>query len=322
MDSSKVTPPKPKAPHFDKEAFYTDLSGRIIGQPQPLRALTEHLAVHVCKTAPTRPIVVLLAGPTGVGKTQTAKETAKRLSKYTGTDYDFIRVDMNQLSEKHDVSKLKGTTAGYIGYDDPLFFEPLMKNKYAVILLDEMEKGHPAALQVLMNVFSEGRLETAKPIEGQNEFDLRYTVILATSNLPLSVKDPDGMTQREITRECRAQLTRPIGGKPAMPPELASRFTEILLFRELSDTDKVDILGISLIESAKQYGITVKSIDPAFLQDVVNDLTVSNGARDAIGEIERMLGEPLAAFNREHEGITEVALSGTCEAVIVEPYAG
>jgi ATP-dependent Clp protease ATP-binding subunit ClpA len=217
---------------------------------------------------------------------------------------------------------LLGTTAGYVGYDDPLLFEPLLKNKRCVLLFDEMEKGHPAVLKVLMNAMGNGRLEATKPIDGQREFDFRQSIMLFTSNLPLSVENPEDMTQAEITRECRAQLTKPSEGGPAMPPEIAARFSEILLFRNLSDADKVEILGLTVMRTAEQYDLTVRKIAPAFMQDVVVRVSVDRGAREAVCEIEAILGNPLSAFAHDHEGIKDVALSGTCEQVVVEPYAG
>jgi len=322
VDASLVTVLKSRGISFDKEPFYIDITGKVIGQEQVLRVLTELLAIHVCKTSPNRPLTALLAGPTGTGKTLTAEQVAEQLTKYTGIEWGYIRIDMNQLTEKTSVSRLLGADPNYVGYDDPLLFEPLMKNKYQVILFDEMEKGHPAVLQVLMNAMGNGRLESNKPIEGQREFDFRHCVMLFTSNLPLSVENLDDMTQSDITRACREQLTKPVKGRSAMPPEIAARFTEILLYRSLSDADKVEILGLTIMRTAEQYSLKVRSIDPAFLQDIVDKLTLNNGARDAVCEIERILGDPLAAFNNSHDGITDIALSGTSDQVIIKPYAG
>lgn len=322
MDVSQVTLPKANTRKFKKEAFYADLTGEVIGQTQVSEVLTNLISLHIGKSKPKRPLTALLTGSTGTGKTLTAETVPKLLTKHTGEDWGYIRVDLNQLTKSHNVSMLLGTTAGYVGYDDPLLFEPLMKNKRQVILLDEMEKGHPDVLKVLMNAMGNGRLEAAKPIDSQRELDFRQCIMLFTSNLPLSVENPDDMTQAEITRACREQLTNPGGSGPAMPPEIAARFTEILLFRNLSDADKVEILGLTIIRSAEQYDLNVRKIHPDFLQDVVNRLSVERGAREAAYEIDAILGEPLKAFNNDHEGVKDVALSGTGEQVVVKPYVG
>jgi ATP-dependent Clp protease ATP-binding subunit ClpA len=322
LDASQITTPKRNALYFDKAGFSADLKSAVIGQNQALDALTNLLALHVCKSKPTRPATAIFVGPTGTGKTLTAEQAAKLLSKHTDNDWDYIRIDMNQLTEAHHVGALLGAPAGYVGYDDQLLFEPLLKNKRCVILFDEMEKGHPAVLKVLMNAMGNGRLEATKPIDGQREFDFRYAVMLFTSNLPLSVENADQMTQTEITRACRDQLTKPVQGQPAMPPEIAARFSEILLFRNLSDADKTEILALTMMRTAEQYDLTVRKISPELMQNVVDRLSVDRGARDAICAIEAILGEPLAAFAQDHEGVKDVVLSGTSEQVTVKPYAG
>ena len=320
IDTSQVTIPKTDAFWFDSDAFYADLTSEVIGQKQALRCLTDLINIQTSKPKPQRPLTVLLAGSTGVGKTLTGEQTAKGLSKHTNHDWGYIRIDLNQLTEKHDVSMLTGTSAGYVGYDDKLLFEPLLSNKRQVILLDELEKGHPIALQTIMNAMSNGRFEARKFIDGQREFDFRQAIMIFTSNIPLSVKNPDDMTQAEITRECRKQLTKPGEGGPSMPPEIAARFSEILLYRDLSDEDKVEILGLTIIRTVEQHNLNVRKIDPDFLQDVVDRLSVERGAREPAHEIDKMLGKPIKAFKEGHEGVKDIALSGTCEQVIVEPY--
>ena len=321
-DASLVTLPKPKKRRFDKELFFSDISGKVIGQAQALKTLSKRLGIHVRKPNPSRPAVFLLAGSTGTGKTLTAKQVAKLLKEHTGIDYGFIRVDCNQLTEKHNTSSIVGAPPGYTGYEDKVLFEDLFRNKHQVILLDEVEKSHRAVLTVLMNAFSDGRLETFREIEGQRELDFRHCVFLCTSNLPLSVPGMEDMEATDITRACREQLTRPVNGRPAILPEIAARFTEILLYRNLSDADRVDILGLSIMGTAEEYNLKIRHIEPALLQDVVNDITLDNGARDAICVIEDIFGEPLADFADDNEGVKDITLSGTSEQVNVEPYAG
>jgi len=319
LDVSQVTLPKMNTRKLDKDAFYADLTSEVIGQPQALGVLANLISLHIGKSKPSKPLTVLETGPTGTGKTLSAEIIPKLLTKRTGHDWGYIRVDLNQLTKSHDVSMLLGSTAGLVGYDDELLFQPLLKNKRQVILLDEMEKGHPDVLKVLMNAMGNGRLEARKFIDGQREFDFRECIMLFTSNLPLCIENPEGMTQAEISRECRRQLTEPGDSGPTMPPEIAARFTEILLFRNLSDENKVEILGLTVMRTAEQYNLSVRKIAPALMQGIVDRTSVERGAREAVTEVESILGESLKAFNEAYEGVGDIALSGTCEQVIVEP---
>jgi ATP-dependent Clp protease ATP-binding subunit ClpA len=322
LDASQVKPPKANTRKFDRDAFCADLTSEVIGQPQALGVLADLICLHIGKSKPNRPLTVLEVGPTGVGKTLTAEQVAKLLGTHTGRDWGYIRVDMNQLKEAHHTSKLVGTTAGYVGYDDEPIFAPLLTNPRHVVLFDEMEKANTAILQFLMNAMSNGRLELSKPINGIRCVDFTHAILLFTSNIPLSVENPEDMTQAEITRECRKQLTKPSDSGPTMPPEIAARFSEIVLYRNLSDEDKVEILGLTVMRTAEQYELTIRKIDPGFMQDIVDRTSVERGAREAVCEIESILGGSLKNFKDDHEGIKDVTLSGTSEHVIVESYTG
>ena len=318
-DPSQIhLPEKPKR-RFNRDGFYADITAEVRGQNQALEALTDVIGTHVRKRKPLRPAALLFAGPTGTGKTLTAEQIPKLLTQHTGEEWGYIRIDMNQLSAEHTVARLLGSPPGYIGYDDMPLFAPLMENPRQVILFDEMEKGHPDVLKVLMNVMASGRLEASRPIKGKREFDFRQCVMLFTSNLPLYVEAPDGMCQADITRACREQLTRSHGGQPAMPPEIAARFTDILLFRELGDRDLVKILTLSIVRLGAQYELDVKWIFTDLLQEIVDRLTISNGVRDAEYALESMLGPALAAFADENE-VTAVALYGCVGSVQVRPH--
>jgi hypothetical protein len=141
IDTSQVTLPKFNTRKLDGDAFYTALTSEVIGQPEIIKALTDFICLHVGKKKPSKPATALFMGPTGVGKTLLAETIPKVLTKQTGHDWGYIRVDLNQLTKSHDVSMLLGTSAGYVGYDDEVLFQPLLANKRTVLLFDEMEIG-------------------------------------------------------------------------------------------------------------------------------------------------------------------------------------
>jgi ATP-dependent Clp protease ATP-binding subunit ClpC len=153
---------------FESEGFLSDLKAEVIGQDEALAFLTGTINTHIRKRSPERPLNVLLAGKSGVGKTMTAEKLAPLLSKHTGTRWGYIRVDMNQLNAEHTTSRLIGAPPGYVGYGDTPLFEPLLRNKRQVILFDEMEKAHPKIMQMLMNAMASGRLESSASMQSQS----------------------------------------------------------------------------------------------------------------------------------------------------------
>ena len=317
VDTSQVVV-QPFAMRLDKAALLADLQAEIIGQSKALEGLVNVISTNIRKRKPKRPAAVLFAGPTGTGKTATAEQLARLLTKHTGQDYGYLRVDMNQLDSQWSVSRLIGASPGYIGYDEELFFTPLLDNPRHVLLFDEMEKGHPKVMDVLMNAMASGRMEASKKVGDTRVFDFRSTIMIFTSNLPLTVKAPDSMEQEDITDACRKQLTRAIDGAPMMKTEICARFSEILLYKELCEQDKVDIVALSMLRNADMYDLVIRHIDTGLLQSVVDKLDVSNGVRKVEYALDRLLGEALADFADSH-GTPDVAISGDTQSIQVDP---
>ena len=154
------------------------LKHRVFGQPESLHEISEALiASHAGLTAENRPLgSFLLLGPTGVGKT----ETAKALSQFFFDNEDnMVRLDMSEYSEKHSVAKLIGAPAGYVGYDDGgVLTEAVRRRPYAVILFDEIEKAHHDFADILLQILDDGRLTDNKG----RTVNFKNTIILMTSN--------------------------------------------------------------------------------------------------------------------------------------------
>jgi ATP-dependent Clp protease ATP-binding subunit ClpB len=157
------------------EAF---LQGRVYGQVEPLHEIAEVLVTaHAGLSDPTRPLgSFLLKGPSGVGKT----ETAKALSEFLFDSEDnLIRFDLSEFSEKHSVSKLIGAPAGYVGYEEGgVLTEAIRRKPYAVILFDEVEKAHHDFSDILLQILDDGRLTDNKG----RTIDFRNTIIMITTN--------------------------------------------------------------------------------------------------------------------------------------------
>jgi type VI secretion system protein VasG len=182
------------------------LEEQVIGQSHALEAIAQRIrTARANLTDPRRPIgVFLLAGPSGVGKTETAKSLAEALY---GGERNLITINMTEYQEAHSVSGLKGSPKGYVGYGEGgVLTEAVRRRPYSVVLLDEVEKAHPEVLNLFFRIFDEGTVEDSTG----RSVDFRNTVILLTSNVSTETilklcKDPDTTP----TPEALAEAIRP-----------------------------------------------------------------------------------------------------------------
>lgn len=201
----------------------------------------------------------LFVGSTGVGKTELAKQLALDMF---GTQDAIIRLDMSEYSDRTAVSKLIGTTAGYVGYDDNsnTLTERVRRNPYSIILLDEIEKADPQVITLLLQVLDDGRLT-----DGQgNTVNFKNTVIIATSNAGFGYEA--NLTEDADKPELMDRL------KPFFRPELLNRFNAVIEFSHLTKEDLSKIVDLMLAEVNQT--LAKKDID----------LVVSQAAKDYITE--------------------------------------
>jgi ATP-dependent Clp protease ATP-binding subunit ClpC len=159
------------------------LQTRVVGQPEPVKAIAK--AVRRARAGlkdPRRPIgAFIFLGPTGVGKTYLAQNLAEFLF---GSQDALIKIDMSEFMERHNVSRLVGAPPGYIGYDEGgQLTEAVRRRPYCVILLDEIEKAHPEAFNILLQIMEDGRLTDATG----RKVDFRHSIIVMTSNVGASL---------------------------------------------------------------------------------------------------------------------------------------
>lgn len=201
----------------------------------------------------------LFVGSTGVGKTELAKQLALDMF---GTQDAIIRLDMSEYSDRTAVSKLIGTTAGYVGYDDNsnTLTERVRRNPYSIILLDEIEKADPQVITLLLQVLDDGRLT-----DGQgNTVNFKNTVIIATSNAGFGYEA--NLTEDADKPELMDRL------KPFFRPEFLNRFNAVIEFSQLTKEDLSKIVDLMLAEVNQT--LAKKDID----------LVVSQAAKDYITE--------------------------------------
>jgi ATP-dependent Clp protease ATP-binding subunit ClpC len=272
---------------------------------------------------PNKPIgSFLLLGPTGVGKTELARSLARHLF---GSDKALIRFDMSEFMEKHSVSKLIGSPPGYVGYEDGgQMTELVRRSPYSIILLDEIEKAHPAIFNILLQVLEDGHLTDSFG----NHVDFKNTIVIMTSNIgarmiekrgKMGFRSADANQEYEDTREEVLQEVR-----KTFNPEFINRLDEIIVFHALSDEDLMMIIGlminqinserkqekpqINLSDSAmrwllekacsdKRYGARpLRRALQRYVEDPIADLLIRNGLNTSTSDINVDMKEDKLVF--------------------------
>jgi len=269
------------------------LAQRVVGQDEAIRAVAN--AVRRARSGlsdPNRPIgSFLFLGPTGVGKTETARALAEFLFD---DERAMIRIDMSEYMERHTVARLIGAPPGYIGYEEGgQLTEAVRRRPYAVILFDEIEKAHGDVFNVLLQLLDDGRLT-----DGQGRtVDFRNTVVIMTSNLGAHIfrdyEQPDKVRPL-IMQELRTTLR----------PEFLNRIDEVVIFRPLGRQDLDRIVDIQLGHlrkrlSDRRIGLDVTSAAKALLAREGYDPTF--GARPLKRTVQRLVQDPLALKLLERE---------------------
>ncbi|MFZ7177439.1 AAA family ATPase [Streptococcus hyovaginalis] len=242
------------------------LEGKVIGQNDAVEAVSRAIRRNRAGfDEGNRPIgSFLFVGPTGVGKTELAKQLALDLF---GTTEAIIRLDMSEYSDRTAVSKLIGTTAGYVGYDDNAhtLTERVRRNPYSIVLLDEIEKADPQVITLLLQVLDDGHLT-----DGQgNQVNFKNTVIIATSNAGFGYDQPD---QEEIAIMDRIA--------PYFRPEFLNRFNAVIEFYKLTKEDLRAIVDLML--DKVNATLAKKDIDLK-VSDQVIDYLIDKGYDDTMG---------------------------------------
>lgn len=268
------------------------LKAKVIGQDKAVEVVVRAIRRNRAGFGEgNRPIgSFLFVGPTGVGKTELAKQLALDMF---GTKDAIIRLDMSEYSDRTAVSKIIGTTAGYVGYDDNnnTLTERVRRNPYSIILLDEIEKADPQVITLLLQVLDDGRLT-----DGQgNTINFKNTVIIATSNAGFGYEK--GLVENVDKQEIIERL------KPYFRPEFLNRFNAVIEFSHLNKKDLSQIVDLMLIEvnktlSKKEIDLAVSDAAKEFLTEEGYDEVM--GARPLRRVIEQQIRDNVTDFHLEN----------------------
>ena len=268
------------------------LQDKVIGQDKAVEAVARAIRRNRAGfDEGNRPIgSFLFVGPTGVGKTELAKQLALDMF---GTKDAIIRLDMSEYSDRTAVSKLIGTTAGYVGYDDNnnTLTERVRRNPYSIVLLDEIEKADPQVITLLLQVLDDGRLT-----DGQgNTVNFKNTVIIATSNAGFGYEA--NLTEDADKPELMDRL------KPFFRPEFLNRFNAVIEFSHLSKEDLSKIVDLMLVEVNKT--LSKKDIDLA-VSEAAKEYMTEEGYDEVMGVrplrrvVEQQIRDKVTDFHLDH----------------------
>lgn len=274
------------------------LKEKIIGQDEAVQKLTEAVQRYRAGVSnPSKPLSFLLLGPSGVGKT----ETAKVLSEYLfGTKDSMFKLDMSEYMEKHSISRIIGAPAGYVGYEEGGMLADMVKNNpYCVVLFDEIEKAHPDVLNVLLQILDEGKMTDGLG----REINFKNTIIIMTSNagtLESNLKGKVGFkdsNQVNVSNNyAEEQIIRNSLTK-YFKVEFLNRIDEQIVFRKLTKENVKDIVRIKLEELNKF--VEAKKIKLFFDESVINFVSEVSydekfGGRPILRSISKEIQTPLA----------------------------
>jgi ATP-dependent Clp protease ATP-binding subunit ClpB len=202
----------------------TELKTNVIGQEEALHQVARAIRRNRAGlTPPNRPIgVFLFLGPTGVGKTETAKALARTLFN---DEKMMVRIDMSEYSEQHSIARLIGAPPGYVGYEEGgQLTEAVRRRPYSVILFDEIEKAHPSIFNLFLQIFDDGRLTDGRG----RVVDFSSTIIIMTSNLGSDVIAKSVELTDKVKDEVRARVYQ------FFRPEVLNRIDSVVMFNPIS----------------------------------------------------------------------------------------
>ncbi|MCB5007329.1 ATP-dependent Clp protease ATP-binding subunit [Streptococcus mutans] len=286
------------------------LKGKVIGQDEAVEAVSRAIRRNRAGfDEGNRPIgSFLFVGPTGVGKTELAKQLALDMF---GSKDSIIRLDMSEYSDRTAVSKLIGTTAGYVGYDDNsnTLTERVRRNPYSIVLLDEIEKADSQVITLLLQVLDDGRLT-----DGQgNTINFKNTVIVATSNAGFGNEALTGQEDKDMKIMDRIA--------PYFRPEFLNRFNAVIEFSHLSKEDLDEIVNLMLSEvntTLAKKGIDLVVSDSAKAHLIEEGYDEAMGVRPLRRVIEQEIRDKVTDFYLDHTDVKHLKAEMQDDKLIIE----
>ncbi len=280
----------------------TDLQSHVIGQDQAVESVARAIRRNrIGLNGTGRPIgSFMFVGPTGVGKTELAKQLAEELF---GSEDAMIRFDMSEYMEPHSVAKLIGSPPGYVGYEEAgQLTEQVRRHPYSLILLDEVEKAHPDVMHMFLQILDDGRLTDS---QGRT-VSFKDTIIIMTSNAGTGDSEANvgfGAAAEGMTHDITSRLT------DYFKPEFLNRFDDIIQFNALSKANLMKIVALMIDDvnaMLANQGLHVHVTEPVQAKLVDLGYNPQMGARPLRRVIQEQIEDRIADFYLDHSDVKQM----------------
>lgn len=303
------------------EGFFIDPAGlaaamkeQIVGQDMQIEGIVSCVSNHLKKRHPGKPLTIMLSGPTGTGKTATARCLAEILQRAAGRKkVPLILVNCNEFKEPYRISQLIGSPAGYVGHDEGCLMEPIRKTSRAIIVFDEYEKAHPDIHTAVMSWMDTGRVTLSRAQKGEAmDYDCTGSIIIMTSNFTAETTGRTAAISAGENCSDRAAINgndryRNAMVKVGFKPEIAGRISYFFEYDKLSAADTEKIIGLTVKRKAYEYGVDLVYVKPELLRAMSARYGIGTfGVRALESDLDRLIGAQIdGSGNTDGEFVME-----------------
>ena len=295
-----------KGPRIFPEDISKRLKKRVFGQDECIEELSTLIVINRCCKTP-KILSVALLGPTATGKSETAKSLAAVLSEVYKIKYGFIEVAGSEFIGEHMVHRFLCASPGYVGYGNGTILDPVRKNPYHVIVINEIEKANEKLLVSLMEAIDTGYLGMS---DNSQPIDLSKSILLFTSNLKINMEEYSAASEFDKTEICRDAFTKHCGR-----PEISGKIGNFVVFNDLSADAIENIIVKFVAEEMADFNLKLNHIDEKLMYEFKKHQT-KYGARGIRILVSKSLGKQILK-NKNLEEIEgkNVNLSGTIDNI-------
>ena len=275
---------KPKL--LSPDAISAPIKQKVFGQDEAIESLAELITLNRMRKN-SKLLTVMLLGPTATGKSETAKSLAEVLSNATGTKYGFIELAGNEFVGEHSVHQFFGAPPGYVGHGQPTKLDPVRKNPYHCIVINEVEKADLKLIEGLMEAIDSGYLgmaDNSKPI------DLNHCILLLTSNLPINMEEYSAANDFHRSEMCRDAYTKHCGR-----PEISGKIGNFIAYQPLSVEAVAQIVIKFIRTELDNYNLKLGTVSNS-LMNYFLDCESTYGARVIALNVTTTVGKQLQRF--------------------------